>query len=173
VQAVEDGGADDDGRAVLVVMEDGNLHALAQLLLDIEALRRLDVFEIDAAEGRLQRGDGVDQLVRVALVDFESKTSMLANFLNSTPLPSMTGLAASGPMAQAEDGRAVGDDADQIGARGQRAGFGRIGDDFLAGKCNARRVGQRQIVLVGQLLDRGDRDLARLGLAVIVERGFA
>ncbi len=28
-----------------------------------------------------------------------SKTSMPANFLNSTPLPSITGLAASGPMA--------------------------------------------------------------------------
>ena len=28
-----------------------------------------------------------------------SKTSMPANFLNSTPLPSITGLAASGPMS--------------------------------------------------------------------------
>ena len=28
-----------------------------------------------------------------------SKTSMPANFLNSTPLPSITGLAASGPIA--------------------------------------------------------------------------
>ena len=28
-----------------------------------------------------------------------SNTSMPANFLNNTPLPSMTGLAASGPMS--------------------------------------------------------------------------
>ena len=34
--------------------------------LDIEAFRRLDVFQVDAAEGRLHRGDDVDQLVGVA-----------------------------------------------------------------------------------------------------------
>ncbi len=49
-QAVEHGGADDDGGAVLVVVEDRNVHALAQLLLDVEALGRLDVLEVDAAE---------------------------------------------------------------------------------------------------------------------------
>jgi hypothetical protein len=65
LQAVQDGGADDDRGAVLVVVEDRDLHALAQLALDVEALGRLDVFQVDAAEGRLQRGDDVDQLVRV------------------------------------------------------------------------------------------------------------
>jgi hypothetical protein len=53
VQAVEYSGADDDRSAVLIVVEDRNLHALAQLALDLEALRRLDVFEVDAAKGRL------------------------------------------------------------------------------------------------------------------------
>jgi hypothetical protein len=42
----------DDRRAVLVVMEDRDVHQLAQALLDDEALRRLDVLEVDAAEGR-------------------------------------------------------------------------------------------------------------------------
>ena len=54
-QPVADGGGADDGGAVLVVMEDRNLHPLAQLLLDDETFRRLDVFQIDAAEGGLQR----------------------------------------------------------------------------------------------------------------------
>ena len=58
-------GADDDRGAVLVVVEDRDLHALAQLALDVEAVRRLDVLEVDAAEGRLERGDDVDQLVEV------------------------------------------------------------------------------------------------------------
>ena len=53
LQRIEDRRADDDGGAVLVVVEDRDLHALAQLRLDVEALRRLDVFEVDAAEGRL------------------------------------------------------------------------------------------------------------------------
>ncbi|MCC6559804.1 MAG: hypothetical protein IT478_00490, partial [Xanthomonadales bacterium] len=52
-------------------MEHRNLDAFAQLLLDDEALRRLDVLKVDAAEGRLERGDDVDQLVRIALVDFD------------------------------------------------------------------------------------------------------
>jgi hypothetical protein len=97
-QCVEDRRADDDRGAVLVVVEHRDLHPLAQLALDDEALRRLDVFQVDAAEGRLQRGDDVDQLVRVVLAISMSNTSMPANFWNSTPLPSITGLPASGPM---------------------------------------------------------------------------
>ena len=52
-QAVEDAGGDDDRRAVLIVVEDGNIEQLFELVLDDEAVRRLDVLEIDAAE----RGD--------------------------------------------------------------------------------------------------------------------
>ena len=37
LQAVEQRGAADDGRAVLVVVEHRNVHALAQLALDVEA----------------------------------------------------------------------------------------------------------------------------------------
>src|SRR2546427_9398050 len=36
LQPVEQGGAGDDGRAVLVVMEHGDVHALGQLLLDVD-----------------------------------------------------------------------------------------------------------------------------------------
>ena len=71
LQAVQDGRADDDGRAVLVVVEHRDLHALAQLALDVEALGRLDVLEVDAAEGRLERGDDVDQLVGVVLGELD------------------------------------------------------------------------------------------------------
>ena len=70
-QAVGDRRADDDRGAVLVVVEHRDLHPLAQLALDVEALRRLDVLEVDAAEGRLERRDDVDQLVGVAFVDLD------------------------------------------------------------------------------------------------------
>ena len=47
---VDQAGRGDDRGAVLVVVEDRDVHQLAQALLDDEALRRLDVLEIDAAE---------------------------------------------------------------------------------------------------------------------------
>ena len=62
-----DGRADDDGRAVLVVVEDRDRHAALQPLLDLEALRRLDVLEVDAAEGRLERRHHLDEPVDVLL----------------------------------------------------------------------------------------------------------
>ena len=52
VERVDEPRRRDDRRAVLVVMEDRDVHELAQALLDDEALRRLDVLEVDAAEGR-------------------------------------------------------------------------------------------------------------------------
>ena len=67
---------------------------------DLEALRRLDVFQIDAAEGRLQGRHHLDEALRIQLASSSmSKTSMPANFLKRTALPSITGLEASGPMA--------------------------------------------------------------------------
>ena len=59
-QAIQDSGANDDRGAVLVIMKDRDFHPVAQLALDIETFRCFDVFQIDAAEGRLQRGDDID-----------------------------------------------------------------------------------------------------------------
>ena len=50
-QRVDQAGGGDDGGAVLVVVEDRDVHQFAQPLLDDEAVGRLDVLEIDAAEG--------------------------------------------------------------------------------------------------------------------------
>ena len=59
---------------MLVVVKDRNLHALAQLALDIKAIRRFDVFQVDAAKRRLERGDDVDQFIKVIfLIDFDVK----------------------------------------------------------------------------------------------------
>src|SRR5262249_18916205 len=68
-KTVENRRRGDDRSAVLVVMEDGNFHALPQRALYVEALWRLDILEIDTAEGRLQAGDDVHDLVWITLVD--------------------------------------------------------------------------------------------------------
>ena len=54
LERVQERGGGDDGRPVLVVVEDGDAHALLELLLDVEALGGLDVLEVDPAEGGLE-----------------------------------------------------------------------------------------------------------------------
>src|SRR5690606_6821223 len=49
-QGVDERGEDDDGGAVLVVVEDGDVQLLAQPGLDLEAAGGGDVLEVDAAE---------------------------------------------------------------------------------------------------------------------------
>ena len=71
VQRVDEAGRRDDRRAVLVVMEDRDVHELPQALLDDEALGRLDVLEVDAAEGRAEIAHAVDEGVRILRVDLE------------------------------------------------------------------------------------------------------
>src|SRR5439155_25146592 len=59
----------------------------------------LDVLEIDAAEGRLQAGDDVDETVGIGLGDLDVEHVDAGEFLEQQALPSVTGLPASGPMA--------------------------------------------------------------------------
>jgi hypothetical protein len=86
-------------------------------LLDLEALRRADVLEVDAAERGLERGDDVDELVASVASISMSKTSMSANFLNRHALPSITGLPRAADVAEAEHRRAVRHHRDQVALR--------------------------------------------------------
>ncbi len=111
--------ADDHRRAVLVVMEDRNVHALAQLLLDLEALGRLDVLEVDAAEGGLQRRHGVDEALDVVSRHLDVEDVDVGEFLEEHRLALHHRLGGQRPdVAQPQHRRAVGDDAHEIGAAG-------------------------------------------------------
>src|SRR3546814_2080340 len=55
VRGIDDTRSGDDRSGVLVIVEYGNVHTLAQRLLDDEAFWCLDVFKVDAAETRLQQ----------------------------------------------------------------------------------------------------------------------
>src|SRR3546814_939148 len=50
IAGIDNPGRSDDSGAVLVVMEHGDVHSLAQRLRDHEAFGRLDILQIDAAE---------------------------------------------------------------------------------------------------------------------------
>jgi hypothetical protein len=88
----------DDGGAVLVVVEDGDVHPLAADSFDDEAIGRLDVFEVDRAEGGSSAQTISASFSGSGSSTSMSKQSILANFLKRTALPSITGLEASAPI---------------------------------------------------------------------------
>jgi len=68
---VDHTGGGDDRSAVLIVVEDRNVHQFAQALFNDEALGRLDVLKIDAAERRPEVAHGIDESFGVFGVDFQ------------------------------------------------------------------------------------------------------
>ena len=76
-------------------------------------------------------------------------------------------------VAQAQYGRAVGNDSDQVAPAGVFEGVVGVFDDFFARRGHTGRIGQCQVVLVDQLFGGRDRDLARCWELVVFERSLA
>ncbi len=171
LQPVDQRSADDDRGAVLIVVEDRNLHALAQRTLDVKAVRGLDVFEVDAAEGGLERGDQVDQLVEVLFAHLDVEHVDAGELLEQHPLAFHHRLRGQRPdVAEPEHRGPVGDHGDQVAARREAKRIRRIGSDLFAGGGDAGRIGERQIALVDHLFGGTDRDLAGRRKLVVLER---
>ena len=156
---IEQAGGGDDRGAVLIVMHHRDLHPLAQRLFDDEALRGLDVLQIDPAEARLHQRDRVDEGLRVFGVEFQVDRIDIGETLEQHRLAFHHRLRRQrAQIAEAKDGRAVGDHRDQIGpggvARGERGVFGdgqhRDGD---AGGIGQAQVALRRHRLAGDHLD--------------------
>ena len=170
-QAVADSGRADDGGAVLVVVEDRDRHAFAQPVLDLETFGSLDVLEVDGPEGRLQRRHDLDEPVGILGIHLDVEDIDAGEFLEQDRLALHDGLSGQRTdVAEAEDGRSIGDHADEIAAGREVARRVRILDDRLAGGRDARRIGQREIALRRHALGRLDRELSGPRVAVIVER---
>ena len=158
---------------MLIVMENRNLHTVAQLALDIEALWRLDVFQINATKGRLKRGDDVAQFVGVVLVDFDVEHINAGKFFEQHALAFHHRLGGQrSDITQAEHCRAIGDDGDQIAARGVAEGIGRVDNNFFTSSRHTRRIGECQIALIGQLLGGCDADFSWGRKLMIFEGGL-
>src|SRR5262249_28433027 len=144
-----------------------------QLTLDDEALRRLDVLEVDAAEGRLEARDDVDELVRVALVHLDVEDVDPGELLEEHALAFHHRLRRQWPdRAEPQHRGPVRDDGHEVAAGGQIAGLRRIGGDRVARQRHARGVRQRKVGLVHQALGGGDGDLAWYRKLVIFESNF-
>ena len=85
-QRIGGGGPHDNGGAVLVVVEDGDVHLLAAQFFHDEAFGRLDVFQVDGAKARFQTLDDGGQLFGVGFGDFQVETVDIGEFLEQNRL---------------------------------------------------------------------------------------
>ena len=86
-----------------------------QAALDLEAARRGDVLEVDAAEGRRDRLDEADDLVDVVGVQAQREGVDAGEVLEQQRLALHHRHGGRGAdVAEAEDGGAVGDDRDVL-----------------------------------------------------------
>ena len=172
LQRVDQPGGGDDRRAVLVVMENGNIEKLAQPLLDDEALRRLDVLEIDAAPALAEQPDAIDEFVRILGRDFEVDRIDVGEALEQHRLAFHHRLRRErAAIAEPENGGAIGDDCDEIALRRVVVGARLVFGDRQHRNGDAGRIGERQIALRRHRLGRHDFELSRPALAV-KQQGF-
>ncbi len=168
---VDEAGGGDDCRAVLVVVEDGDVKQLLQPLLDDKAVRCANVLEIDAAERGAEVAHRIDELVGILGVDEQIDRIDVGEALEQRGLAFHHGLCRqSAEIAESEDGRAVGDDGDEVALACVVIGRRRILRDGAHGHRHPRRISERQVALGCQRLGRGDFELAGLTLRVELQR---
>ncbi len=147
-EGVEEGGAGDDGGAVLVVVKDRDVAALLERLLDLEALRCADVLEVDAAQGRRQHLAEADDLFGVLGVDLDIENVDVGKAFEEHALALHHRFARHGAdVAETEDGGAVGDHRHKIAFVGVFVDQLWVAGDLETGLGDAGGVGQRQIAL--------------------------
>ena len=130
---------------MLIVVEDGNVAAFLQLLLNLKAAGGCNVFQIDSAKGAGEQGDGVDDFVNILAAHAEGDCVYAAKGLEEEALAFHDRHAGFGAdVAKAEDGSAVGNNGDRVPAACQIIAFVYVFLDFKAGCGNTRRIGQRK-----------------------------
>ena len=154
---------------MLVVVEHRDVQRGPQRLLDLEAFRRLDVLQVDAAEGRRDRLDRLDHDRGVVAVQLDVEDVHVGELLEEHRLALHHRLARQrAAVAQPQDGGAVGDHRHQVALGRVLVGQVGVAGDLQHGDGDARRVGQRQVVLGRHRLGGHDGQLAGLAAQVMV-----
>jgi hypothetical protein len=157
--------------AVPFVVEYRNVEELPQPLFDDEAFRGADVLEVDAAPALAEQLDAVDDLVGVLGRHFEVDRIDVGEALEQDRLAFHHRLCRQrAAIAEPEDGRAVGDDGDEIALGGVVVGAILGLRDRQHRDGDARRVGERQIALGRHRLGGHHFELAGTALAMEQQR---
>jgi hypothetical protein len=157
MEGVDQASCGDNCCAVLIVVEHRDIEELTQPLFDDEAFRCLDVFEVDAAEGRVQETHAVDELVDVAGIDLEINRVDVGKALEQCAFALHDRLGERAEIAEPQDRGAVRDHRDKIALRGVIEGGAGLTFDMQTWERHTGRIGQREIALCCQGLGRRDR----------------
>ncbi|MNN47938.1 hypothetical protein D3C81_1623820 [compost metagenome] len=153
-------------------MEHRDVALFDQRALDLEALGRLDVFQVDAAEGDGDALDGVDEGLRAFRIHFDIEHVDAGEALEQHALAFHHRLGRQrAEVAQAENRGAVGNHRHQVALAGVLEGQLGIAGDLAHRLGNAGTVGQGQVARGGSGLGQLDTQLAGTGMSVILERG--
>jgi len=172
-EGVDEAGAGDDGGAVLIVVEDRDAHGLLELFLNVEALRGLDVFKVDAAEGGFEDLARADDLLGVGGSELDVEDVDIGEAFEQDALAFHDGLTGEGAdVAEAQDGAAVADDGHQVALGGVLIGEGGIALDFLARDGHAGGIGEAEVALRVARLGGGDGHLSGGRGRVVIEHVF-
>ena len=154
-------------------MKDRDVHPLLQSLFNDEALRSLDILQVDTTERRLESCHGFDKFLRVQLIDLDVENIDIGKFLEQYRLAlhhRLGGQAAD--IAQPQNRRAIGDNGNQVTPGGIVRCRHRVFRDLPAGKGNPGRVGERQVPLVGKRLGRLDFKFPWPGVSMVIKCTF-
>ena len=115
LHGVQERRAGDNGGAVLVVVKHRDGHRLPQGLLNVEAFRSLDVFQVDSAAGGFEELAEFDDVFRVLRANFQIKDIDIGKALEEDAFAFHHRLAGQrSDVAQAQNGRAVGNHRHQV-----------------------------------------------------------
>jgi hypothetical protein len=146
-QRVVQGGQGDDRGTVLVVVEHRDVELGLQPRLDLEATRRRDVLQVDAAEAGRDRLDGGHDLVHVGGVQADREGVDAGELLEQHRLTlHHRHCGPRADVAQAQHRRPVGDDRHRVAFDRVLEGLVGVLLNRRADAGDARRVGHREIV---------------------------
>src|SRR5580692_3174093 len=143
-------------------MKDGDVHRLLQRFLNVEALGRLDVFQVDATKGRLEKLAGFNDLVSILGVELDVEDIDVGEAFEQDTLAFHDGLARQrADIAKAEHRRSIGDYCHEIALGRVLECVLRILLNLQARVSYAGRVRETKVALGETRLRRNDLDLTR------------
>src|SRR5690606_4564426 len=169
-QRVDQAGRNNNSGAVLVIMEHRDVTNLFQHALDLKTLGRLDIFQVDTAEGLVDTHHGVDKVLRRFRFQLDIEHINTGKQLEENALAFHHWLGRQRTkITETQDGGTITDHRHQVALGGKAVGQLRLARNFAHRLGHTRTVGQGQIATGFRWFGYRDADFARAWLGMIIK----